>query len=185
MGWGVGWFAQSFSCQTQPLCCVGVGVLTIDNGVNEQPHKFRQFIRKIFTILDNFYFFYPCPPPIPAYTAKKKYTYVGNICDLHGAGAKLKGRPTRTKATTPGGKPRIGREYYQVCDVGLGEKKLFQPRISSLMMTPGNKKDGTQEGTSKNNFITHTVGQLHSDAQKRAGINVSEDTSAGEISGAE
>ena len=27
--WGVGWFAQSFSCQTQPLCCVGVGVLTI------------------------------------------------------------------------------------------------------------------------------------------------------------
>ena len=84
-----------------------------------------------------------------------------------------------TKATTPGVKPRIGR------DVGLGEKKLFQPRISSLMMTPGNKKDGTQEGTSENNFITHTVGQLHSDAQKRAGINVSEDTSAGEISGAE
>ena len=32
MGWGgggVGWFAQSFSCQTQPLCCVGVVVLTI------------------------------------------------------------------------------------------------------------------------------------------------------------
>ena len=30
-GWGgVGWFAQSFSCQTQPLCCVGVGVLTIE-----------------------------------------------------------------------------------------------------------------------------------------------------------
>ena len=31
-GVGVGWFAQSFSCQTQPLCCVGVrvrvGVLT-------------------------------------------------------------------------------------------------------------------------------------------------------------
>ena len=27
--WGVGWFAQSFYCQTQPLCCVEVGVLTI------------------------------------------------------------------------------------------------------------------------------------------------------------
>ena len=27
--WGVGWFAESFSCQTQPLCCVEVGVLTI------------------------------------------------------------------------------------------------------------------------------------------------------------
>ena len=31
-GWGVGWFAQSFSCQTQPFCCVEVrvrvGVLT-------------------------------------------------------------------------------------------------------------------------------------------------------------
>ena len=31
--WGVGWFAKSFSCQTQPLCCVEVrvrvGVLTI------------------------------------------------------------------------------------------------------------------------------------------------------------
>ena len=33
VGAGVGWFAKSFSCQTQPLCCVEVrvrvGVLTI------------------------------------------------------------------------------------------------------------------------------------------------------------
>ena len=28
-GVGVGWFAQSFYGQTQPLCCVEVGVLTI------------------------------------------------------------------------------------------------------------------------------------------------------------
>ena len=32
VGGGVGWFAQSFSCQTQLLCCVGVGVLTIQSG---------------------------------------------------------------------------------------------------------------------------------------------------------
>ena len=34
-GLGVGWFVKSFSCQTQPLCCVEVrvrvGVLTINN----------------------------------------------------------------------------------------------------------------------------------------------------------
>ena len=35
LGGGVGWFAKSCSCQTQPLCCVEVrvrvGVLTIIN----------------------------------------------------------------------------------------------------------------------------------------------------------
>ena len=39
VGGGMGWFAKSFSCQTQPLCSVEVrvrvGVLTIDQMLDE------------------------------------------------------------------------------------------------------------------------------------------------------
>ena len=45
---GVGWFAKSFSCQTQPLCCVEVrvrvGVLTIhDTGCLENMKSIETF----------------------------------------------------------------------------------------------------------------------------------------------
>ena len=88
--------------------------------------------------------------------------------------------------TTPGGRARIGREYYHVCDVGLEGKKLFQPKMSSLL-TPGNMKQETQEDTIKNFiFTTHSVGQNSSEAQTDciAGIIASEDRTVGIESGA-
>ena len=66
----------------------------------------------------------------------------------------------------------MSKEYYYQCDLGLGKKKLLQPKISSLL-SPGIIKGKTQGDTAKNIRIeTHSVGQHSSDAQtdERAGI---------------
>ena len=47
---GGGWFAQSFSCKTQPLCCVGVGVLTKDPNIIEKLTS-KHYIDLIFDTL--------------------------------------------------------------------------------------------------------------------------------------
>ena len=75
---------------------------------------------------------------------------------------RLRWKTNGMKTTTPGGKTKLGREYFRVCDLGLKGKKLIQPSITSALKTPS----GRQEDTNSNlSFVTPSVGQNTSEAQ--------------------
>ena len=99
------------------------------------------------------------PPPTPPEV--KPCSYVSGICDVHGAGAKLRWRYAKKKTTDKG----LTREFFHVCDTRLGRRKLVQQTLfSSLRKTPGVMKGNTQGDTTKHGgHFTHTEGQ--SDAQ--------------------
>ena len=67
------------------------------------------------------------PTPLPP--ARKECTYIGDVCSIHGKGAKLKWRLAKTKSLGPNGILRPDREYYRVCDVGISNIKLVQPSL--------------------------------------------------------
>ena len=72
---------------------------------------------------------------------------MADVCDVHGPGAKLRWRYKKTKTTDKG----LTREYFHVCDTGLGQKKLVhfpllsgrhqEPGGGILRETPRNKRD--------------------------------------------
>ena len=56
----------------------------------------------------------------------------GGICSIHGAGAKLKWKPSARRMPD---KKKSSREYFYVYDVGLGERRLMQTRLLFDKMT--------------------------------------------------
>ena len=120
------------------------------------------------------------PPPLPAAKDRRRSrcSYVGNVCNLHDPGARLKWRPTGKT----GDKTKLGRKYYHECDIGIEGQKMFQPKMFSLLTPRNNLHSKTLQRT----FTTHSVGQIPSVAQTgcRAGINPYEDRTRGEKSGA-
>ena len=105
----------------------------------------------------------PTPPahhPIPL--KPKKCTYTGEVCDIHGEGALWRYKPIIVMVR--GKKTRKGKDWFLVCDVNKDNKKLIQPKISSMISTRPNttmeEGEGPGDKNNKNNqFSTSTVGQ--------------------------
>ena len=101
---------------------------------------------------------------------------------MHGRGAKLKWRLLKTKSMGPNGILRPDREYYRVCDVGMTDRRLVQPKITHswakktattpTLMPRDTKRTYSSNINVSNTFTTPTVGQSGmGDAETGAGIN--------------
>ena len=119
----------------------------------------------------------PTTPTTTFPAARRTCSYTGPICDLHGAGSKLKWRLTKAKAVGPNGIMRPIREYYRVCDVGMNEKKLFQPNLpQSWARKTGKTPEEDSMKTpcnlvNSNVLCTPTVGQTGEDDASNQGWN--------------
>ena len=102
----------------------------------------------------------PDPTARPVQSKKMQCSYTGNICALHGKGAKLKWRPA--KGRTVGGKQR---EYFYTCDVGAQNKRLIQPSLPSSLIRR-TMKEFQDTGDAMLSTSTHTTaGQGGTDVQ--------------------
>ena len=108
----------------------------------------------------------PTPPahhPIPLNS--KKCTYTGEVCDTHGEGALWRYKPKIVMIR--GKRTRKGKDWFLVCDVNRDNKKLLQPKISSMISSRPNNtlEEGGGVSGDKNNqdnqSSTATEGQGH------------------------
>ena len=74
----------------------------------------------------------------------KPCSYVADVCDIHGPGAKLRWKYRKDKTANLG----LTRVYFRVCDTGLGKKKFIQQTLSSaIRKTPGVRRGVSQGDT--------------------------------------
>ena len=116
------------------------------------------------------------PTPLPP--ARKECTYIGDVCSIHGKGAKLKWRLAKTKSLGPNGILRPDREYYRVCDVGIANIRLVQPSLPQswtkktlIRKTEDTRKTFSNTFVNSNVLSTPSMGQPgYDDAVEGAGI---------------
>ena len=94
---------------------------------------------------------------------------MSGVCAFHGKGAKLKWRPARGR--TAGMKTR---EYFYVCDTGMGDRRLRQPSLASSLVKMTRGDTGDTRDISNSEDTATTVGQGMSDVQTRAGTRMTQ-----------